>query len=258
MEEMPKEAPCGSSEAGEAVELRAFFENAAAFYALLSSIFYLELTEEQIDGLAESGFAFPDDGSEMGDACASMRRYLARRGPDARQDLAVDYARVFLAAGVYEGETAVPYESVYTSPEGILMQDSRDEVVREYRRWGLAIPRDLNVPEDHLAFELEFMGHLSERIAAGLGAEGALAGAVGQAVERSPKVGEDVSADDAHDARVMMEAQAVFIDEHLLNWVPRLLERVRKFARTPFYPAITQIALSYIGENRAVLKEALS
>ena len=101
-----------------------------------------------------------------------MRRYLARRGPDARQDLAVDYARVFLAAGVYEGETAVPYESVYTSPEGILMQDSRDEVVRAYRRWGLAIPRDLNVPEDHLAFELEFMGRLSERIAAGLGAEG--------------------------------------------------------------------------------------
>ena len=162
MEEMPTGAPCGSSEAGEAAELWAFFENAAAFYALLSSIFYLELTEEQIDGLAESGFAFPDDGSEVGDACAAMRRYLARRGPDARQDLAVDYARVFLAAGVYEGETAVPYESVYTSPEGILMQDSRDEVVRAYRRWGLAIPRDLNVPEDHLAFELEFMGRLSE------------------------------------------------------------------------------------------------
>ena len=89
MEEMPTGAPCGSSEAGEVAELWAFFENAAAFYALLSSIFYLELTEEQIDGLAESGFAFPDDGSEVGDACAAMRRYLARRGPDARQDLAV-------------------------------------------------------------------------------------------------------------------------------------------------------------------------
>lgn len=260
MEEMPTGVPCGSSEAGEAAELRAFFENAAAFYALLSSIFYLELTEEQINGLAESGFAFPDDGSEMGNACASMRRYLARRGPDARQDLAVDYARVFLAAGVYEGETAVPYESVYTSPEGILMQDSRDEVVREYRRWGLAIPRDLNVPEDHLAFELEFMGHLSERIAARLGVEGETpAGAAGQAAERgagrAAEDGEDIPADDV---RAMMEAQAAFIDGHLLNWVPRLLERVGKFARTPFYPAITQIALSYIGENRAVLKEALS
>lgn len=251
MEEMLTGAPCGSSEAGEAAELWAFFENAAAFYALLSSIFYLELTEEQIDGLAESGFAFPDDGSEVGDACAAMRRYLARRGPDARQDLAVDYARVFLAAGVYEGETAVPYESVYTSPEGILMQDSRDEVVRAYRRWGLAIPRDLNVPEDHLAFELEFMGRLSERIAAGLGAEGAPA----TADDLGAEVGEGGFADGV---RAMMHAQATFIDEHLLNWVPRLLERVKKFACTPFYPAITQLALSYIKENRAVLKEVLS
>lgn len=56
----------------------------------------------------------------------------------------------------------------------------------------------------------------------------------------------------------MMHAQATFIDEHLLNWVPRLLERVKKFACTPFYPAITQLALSYIKENRAVLKEVLS
>lgn len=209
-----------------------FFRNAQAFYALLGGIFYRELTEEQIDGLTQSGFAFPDDGSEMGDACAALRRYLARRGPGARQDLAVDYARVFLAAGVYEGDTAVPYESVYTSPEGILMQDSRDEVVRAYKRWGLAISRDLNVPEDHLAFELEFMGRLSELIADALEA--------GEA------------------AREAMEAQAAFIDEHLLNWMPCLLDRVQAFARTPFYPAITQVALSYIEENRAVLGEVLA
>lgn len=215
-----------------------FFQNARAFYGLLSSIFYLELTEEQIDGLADSGFAYPDDGSALGDACAAMRRYLARRGPSARQDLAVDYARVFLAAGVYEGETAVPYESVYTSPEGILMQDSRDDAVRAYQRWGLAIPRDLNVPEDHLAFELEFMAHLSGRIAEAVGA------AAGEGLPP--------------DAAAAMEAQAAFIDEHLLNWVPQLLERVRRFARTPFYPAITRIALCYIEENRAVLKEALA
>lgn len=239
----------------------AFFRNAEAFYGLLSNVFYLELTEEQIDGLAASGFAYPDDGSALGDACAALRRYLARRGPDARQDLAVDYARVFLAAGVYEGETAVPYESVYTSPEGILMQDSRDDAVRVYRRWGLAIPRDLNVPEDHLAFELEFMARMSGRIADALEAEAGAggmddadgaAGETGAAASRaaaSDRLAIDAGAD------ALMEAQAAFIDEHLLNWVPRLLERVRTFAQTPFYPAITQVALSYIEENRAVLKE---
>ena len=213
-------------------EIIEFCENAAAFYRLLSSVFYLELTEEQIDGLAASGFAFPDDGSPMGDACASLRRYLTRRGADARQDLAVDYARVFLAAGVYEGETAVPYESVYTSPEGILMQDARDDAVRTYRRWGLALSADLNVPEDHLAFELEFMAHLSDRIVARL------------------RAGE--SADEE------LAAQKRFIDEHLLNWLPALGERVERWARLHFYPAMMQVALCYLKENRAVIEEVLS
>lgn len=217
--------------APSAAETQAFFENAAAFYPLLSTIFYLELTEEQIDGLAQSGFAYPDDGSELGDACARLRRYLARRGPTARQDLAVDYARIFLAAGVYEGETAVPYESVYTSPEGIMMQDSRDEVVRAYRRCGLAIPLELQVPEDHLAFELEFMGRLSERVVQEMDAGG--------------------------DVRPLMETQRAFIDEHLLNWVPALLARVESFAKLPFYPAMVSVTLCYVRENRAVIEEAL-
>lgn len=229
------------AEGGAEVELREFFENAAAFYALLSSIFYLELTEEQIDGLAESGFSFPDDGSEMGNACAALRRYLARRGPSARQDLAVDYARIFLAAGVYEGETAVPYESVFTSPEGLMMQDARDEVVRVYRRCGLVVPRDLNVPEDHLAFELEFMGRLSERIAEALASSEGAAG--GDAA--------------SEDAATLMAEQLRFIDEHLLNWMPDLAWRVEAFARLPFYPAMMTVAQSYIRENRAVLEEVL-
>lgn len=245
MEEKQTEAVTPGAE--NAVGLCEFFENARDFYALLSSIFYLELTEEQIDGLAESGFSFPDDGSEMGDACAALRRYLARRGPSARQDLAVDYARIFLAAGVYEGETAVPYESVFTSPEGLMMQDSRDEVVRVYRRCGLKVPQDLNVPEDHLAFELEFMGRLSGRIAEAL--------AVGKGAEAGATEPENAAREVAG---ALMAEQLRFIDEHLLNWMPDLARRVESFARLPFYPAMMAVAQSYIRENRAVLEEVLS
>ncbi|WP_166338563.1 TorD/DmsD family molecular chaperone [Xiamenia xianingshaonis] len=228
-------------------DARAFFENAQAFYALLSSIFYLELTEEQIDGLAASGFDYPDDGTDMARACADMRRYLARRGANARQDLAVDYARVFLAAGVYEGDTAVPFESVYTSPEGIMMQDSRDDVVRVYAKNGLVIPRDLNVPEDHLAFELEFMSRMSGRIAEAIEAE----------ADRSAANAAAAGAGEPGAAEALAHTQLAFIDEHLLNWVPDLLSRVEAWAKLPFYPAITAMALCYIRENRALLEEFL-
>ncbi len=265
-----------SAEDASREDALAFFENARAFYALLSSIFYLELTEEQIDGLAASGFDYPDDGTDMARACADMRRYLARRGANARQDLAVDYARVFLAAGVYEGDTAVPYESVYTSPEGIMMQDSRDEVVRIYAENGLVIPRELNVPEDHLAFELEFMSRVSGRIAEALEPGAADAGAAG-AREVNVAGATAAEADDAADAgaegdaaeatgadaeagasaEALMRTQLAFIDEHLLNWVPDLLGRVKSWAKLPFYPAITTIALCYIRENRSLLEELL-
>ncbi|WP_143412213.1 TorD/DmsD family molecular chaperone [Arabiibacter massiliensis] len=212
-------------------DTREFFANAEAFYRLLGSMFYLELTEEQIQGLARSGFDYPEDGTQMAQGCREIRTYLDRRGANARRDLAVDYARIFLAAGIHEGETAVPFESVYTSDEGILMQDSRDDVVRVYRANGLVVPTDLNVPEDHLAFELEFMAHVSGRIAARLSA------------------GEP--ADDA------LAVQRAFIDEHLLNWLPLLQERVEKHAKLAFYPALVKIARSFIEENRIVVEEAL-
>lgn len=208
-----------------------FFRNAEAFYTLLSSIYYLELSEGQIEGLASSGFDYPDDGSEMGDSCKKLRLYLSRRGANARQDLAVEYARIFLAAGVYEGKTAVPFESVFTSSDGILMQDSRDEVVKIYASNGLVIPRELNIPEDHLSFELEFLAHTSKSIA--------------ESLENDSPVDE------------LIRTQISFIDEHLLNWIPQLQERVDAFAKLPFYPAIMSITKAYLEEYRAVISEVL-
>lgn len=213
-----------------------FFAHAEGFYKLLSSVYFLELTEEQIEGLAESGFVYPEDGSDMASGCKKVRTYLKRRGPNARQDLAVDYARIFLAAGVYDGETAVPYESVYTSSEGLLMQESRDEVVRVYADNGLWIPLDRNIPEDHLAFELEFMAHLSRRIADVF--EGNGGGSTDEVLD-------------------LAKTQLAFIDEHLLNWIPLLQERVANYAKLPFYPAVLVVTKNFVEETRAALLEMI-
>ena len=40
------------------------------------------------------------------------------------ENLAVDFARIFLAAGINHGSAAFPYESVYTSSKKIVMQDA--------------------------------------------------------------------------------------------------------------------------------------
>lgn len=212
-----------------APEFTDYFAQSAAFYRFLGSVFVRELTEEQIEALTGISLECEDDGSDLARGLKGVRTYLNRRGGNARQDLAVDYARVFLAAGVYEGDTAVPYESVYTSPEKILMQDSRDEVVRIYCENGLAVDPDLNVPEDHLGFELEFMAHLCERIA-------------------------EEASDDRAVAK-LLKTQKQFVREHLLNWVPELRDRVREIAELRFYPAIMDLTVGYLKENVAVIEE---
>ena len=50
-----------------------------------------------------------------------------------RQELAVDFAGSILAAGSYEERRATPYESVFTSETGLLMQEARDDVYRFVR-----------------------------------------------------------------------------------------------------------------------------
>jgi len=52
-------------------------------------------------------------------------------------DLAVDYARIFLGVGIAEGSAAYPYESVYTSKKRIIMQDTLDQVKAMYVAKGI-------------------------------------------------------------------------------------------------------------------------
>lgn len=202
----------------------AYFGDCAAMYRFFSSILLRELTAEQIEILASSDMDCPDDGSEAVEGYRWLRTYLKRRGGNARQDLAVDYARVFLAAGTYVGDTAVPYESVYLSEAKILMQEPRDEVVAIYRSCGFAVTEDLQVPEDHAGFEMEFMALLCDRIAEKFGEGGFPA--------------------------EELKIQKDFIEEHLLSWLPMLQERVDKYAELRFYPAMLRIAIGFLRQTR--------
>ena len=210
----------------EQEELAAYYRELADLYRFYGGALVKELSTDQIDILAQGEFSQESTDEEEAEGLRWMRSYLAHRGSDPRTDLAVDYARVFLAAGIFEGDTAVPYESVYLSEEGILMQEPRDEVVLAYRAYGYQVDPDLQTPEDHAGFELEFMAMLSDRIA--------------DAIEAGVDCSEDVS------------AQSAFIDAHILSWFPMLRDRVDKFAEYRFYPALMRMIIGAVRENRSV------
>ena len=221
-------------------ELAGVMDDRAAFYRFMGQALLQEFTTEQIGQLEALG-ALETDSDEAREALATIRRYLGRAGLDPRTDLAVDYARVFLSAGVYDGVTAEPYESVFTSEDHLLMQDARDDAVRAYRRWGVDVDPALHMPEDHLGIELNFLAVMAARTADALrAAEGA-----------------DGEGEAAHltEARAMVDAQRDFLERHVLNWLDDLIAKVDEFAQLPFYPALMRWARSYLVEDEALLAE---
>lgn len=200
----------------------------ADLYSLLARLYRVEVDAPLLAALKE--LSFPQAANEtLAEGYSMLKAWLERCGEGALDDLAVDYATVFLAAGSADGAAAIPCESVYTSPKKIFMQDAWEDVKRLYAEKGLQKSGDYSdLMEDHLALELEFMATLVQR--------------------RDP------------------QAELAFVEGHLLNWLPAFVSDIDKYAREDFYKAVGRITLGFVqmeGEllrmlNDGTLKQAPS
>ena len=111
-------------------------------------------------------------------------------------------------------------------------------MVKVYRANGVDVNGSLNVPEDHLSFELEFMAIMSDRAA--------------QIVRR-----ENVLPSDLAELAVNLGVQREFARTHLLNWLPMLAGQIKKLADQEFYPAIIRLSIAYVREDELLLDEML-
>lgn len=203
------------------MELDDILLNRRTFYSLLARIFRTEADDALLGALKGVGFPEKTGDPALDAGYAKLRGWLAHPGEDPVTDLAVDYARVFLGAGVSGRDAAYPYESVYTSPEGLVMQDAWEDVCRIYRAHGLERPEKCDVHEDHVAMELDFMATLADDALVALKKEDgpALVAALTTSLE--------------------------FAKQHLLNWLPGFTRDVKRCAAESFYPAAADITLAF-------------
>ena len=188
-------------------------------YALLSRLYRAEVDGELLDAL--KALALPQAEGALAEGYALLKNYLDSCGENALEELAVDYANLFLAAGSADGAAAIPCESVYTSPKRIFMQDAWEDVSRRYAGKGLGRDGAVNdLHEDHLALELEFMTWLVEH--------------------GSP------------------EEQADFLNTHLLDWVPAFAADIEKYARWDFYKAVGRITAAFLALEGEFLSTLVS
>lgn len=213
-------------------EIVAVNEGRAALYRVLAHYYFKELTAEEIEKVASQDFAGMDGGEALiAEGFADMKRYLEKRNTGTRQALAVDYAHTFLAAGNYESFAATPYESVFTSELGLLMQEARDEVYKCYCEEGIQPDESLRTPEDHLSFEFEFIACLLDR--------------TNEALRRY----------DWDAALAYAEKIASFHRDHQLNWVDALCDAIIDVAETRFYRGVSKVTRGFVHMETDVIAD---
>ncbi len=195
-------------------------------YSLLARLYRVEVDQALLDSLKKTNFTIDDSlSSDVPDIEEGYRlwtAFLSQTRETVLTDLAVDYVRTFIGAGRNAKMAAYPYESVYTSEERLLMQESRDEVLYLYQAEGLHKIEEFNEAEDHLGIELEFMVFLCARAL------------------------ETLRAGDIQRTLGYLRKQEEFLSKHLLNWVPKFCEDALKFAKEGLYRGLAKVTVGLL------------
>lgn len=142
---------------------------------------------------------------------------------EMRRVLEAEFNRVFLGMSAH---AVAPYESVFTSPEKLLMQDARDQVRAFYRAAQVEIATEENLPEDHIAFEFGFMRHLCERTI------------------------EHFEQGNSEEAQQLMQVQKDFFQQHLANWLPAFCEAATAQVKTNYYQQVVRATNMLVEEEQ--------
>ena len=150
-------------------ELLSALQGRADFYSLIASLFFRPLTQAQIDGVAEADLSsFAGLNEEFDRGVNDIARALRKRNTGTREQLATDYTGAFVGTKTYEMKNAVPFESVFTSEEGLLCRESFHEVRAMFRKAAFKVREDDALPDDHLGYLCEFVSALTRRAAESL------------------------------------------------------------------------------------------
>lgn len=195
-------------------------------YRFFGRVFVLEVNSDLLKAMKAMTFPKTPENTDFHTGYAMLEDCLKVLKEDDMTDLEVDYARIFLAAGVAQGLAAFPYESVYTNKKHLMNQEASEDVTILYAAKGLSARKDMyKIPNDHVGLEFEYMARLCD--------DAALAAQEG--------------AQDKLEA-TMLE-QENFCKAHLKRWVPLFCSDVIKYAQTDFYKAIGTLCRGFIREE---------
>jgi TorA maturation chaperone TorD len=208
----------------------------AQFYRMLSSFYFRTITQDELDHMAQSDYSeFREDEEEPLIALGfnDIYRYLRKRNTGTRQELAADFTSVFVGTQSYKGHQAIPYESLFTDLSGLLMRGPHNEVYQTFKHARIKLKEGLDLPDDHLSFEFEFMAVLCDRAQAAL------------------------ESSDFDACLQNLRTQKKFCELHILNWFDRFYTLSSIMIKTRFYRGVLKITKGFLESEMEAIESLI-
>ena len=147
------------------------------------------------------------------------------------EDLKGEYTRLFLGPEDY---IAAPWESVYTSKERALFQESTLDVRVWFGRFGYVAGGYPNQPDDHICLMMDFLARTSVMAA------------------------EQLEGGDAKACSAVLEDQKAFEQAHMLNWLKRYAVDMQGSESNFFYPQLAAAVAEFVEYDQQILDELIA
>ncbi len=155
--------------------------------------------------------------ADDGDTAFGLNELRAsREAGEAVADIRRDHNLLY---GVTAKAKVPPYESVHRGADGLIFDEDTLAVRAEYKKLGLQAPRLNREPDDHLGLEFNF---------------------IAQSCLRALDALDQNSTTDA--SRYWGIGQQ-FMDAHIMEWAPIMLEKAADEAETSFYRGVMYLSL---------------
>jgi len=206
-------------------------------YDLLRNAFLKEPTKSFLLNVKEdintSELPFVNEHVSIERGVNLIKHYLSHndiQSERVQSDLHWEFTRLFI--GPYE-LPAPPWESVFCNEDRLLFQEVTLEVRKAYLKYSLLPVEFGQEADDHLGLELDFMFRLTDL-------------AIAEVTQEEPK-----------DLYEILMDQKLFLEKHLLKWVPSLSEAIINNAKTEFYQGMANLLVGFLELDLRALQELL-
>ena len=214
--------------------LNEVLKSRSEFYLMLARFYVKPLTQDDIDNMSKADYSELGVGEPLlEEGYNDIARFLRKQHTGTRQQLATDFTMTFDGVGALDEKVAVPYASVFLSEEGLLSREPRNEVFLLFKKEALRLKQGVNLPEDHLSFELEFLSIMALRSVDALNAE------------------------DKAQALHNLQVSRDFMHQHLLPWFEIFSDLATRMLETRFYRGVLKLTKGYLTMDLTTLADLM-